>query len=592
MYNGTHLCNEIGMPHVFISPDSPAFSDDLEPITVGSLPIIASFCRKLGIPELIDKHVTSPENISSGEVVMAMIMDTLTGRSPLYKLSGFFQHQDVELLLGRDIELRHFNDNNLGKVLDNIHAVGSSQLFSKISWNACGVYNLDLKHLHYDTTSVNVHGEYAAYGEESEEHVAIVHGHSKDHRPDLKQFLMSCLCVEGSIPLLGAVHSGNKSDKKANNQELSRVASLMKKHGLDPKAHIYIADSAAITEDNLVELNAGLFISRLPATYGAEVKAIDEARANGVWEDVGALNEIPVSQTGKPAKTSSRPPAHYRICESTVTLYDVEYRAVVVHSSAHDKRRLKKLERRLEADRTRFKALEKAEKKPFYSCRKDAENTAKRLCAGKAFNFHQLEYEIVETPLYQSGRPRKGEPRKVCEMRFQLALSLCEDTSRIEEARERSGCFVLLTNVPTEGKEALDGREILVAYKQQYGVEMNFRFLKDPLIVNDTFLKNAERIEALGFILLLSLMVWNIIQLCLRRHIAKTEGNLPGWDNKRTTRPTTFMVLYYFSQIAILRWRNKTRRRCARPFQDIQLEYLHALNLTQRIFIEPLAIRK
>ena len=39
---------------------------------------------------------------------------------------------------------------------------------------------------------------------------------------------------------------------------------------------------------------------------------------------------------------------------------------------------------------------------------------------------------------------------------------------------------------------------------------MNFPFLKDPLIVNDTFLKKAERIEALGFILLLSLMIWNL----------------------------------------------------------------------------------
>lgn len=104
---------------------------------MGPLPIVATFCRQLGIPALVDKHVASPENISSGEVVVAMIMDTLTGRSPLYKVSESFQHQDIELLFGREIELDHFNDNNLGKVLDNIHATGSSQLFSKISWQAC-----------------------------------------------------------------------------------------------------------------------------------------------------------------------------------------------------------------------------------------------------------------------------------------------------------------------------------------------------------------------------------------------------------------------------------------------------------------------
>ena len=48
------------------------------------------------------------------------------------------------------------------------------------------------------------------------------------------------LCVEGAIPLLGATLSGNKADKKANNTELTRVASLMKKHKLDPPTVRYV----------------------------------------------------------------------------------------------------------------------------------------------------------------------------------------------------------------------------------------------------------------------------------------------------------------------------------------------------------------
>lgn len=44
--------------------------------------------------------------------------------------------------------------------------------------------------------------------------------------------------------------------------------------------------------------------------------------------------------------------------------------------------------------------------------------------------------------------------------------------------------------------------EVLAAYKEQHGIERNFAFLKDPLIVNDLFLKRPDRIEALGFILL------------------------------------------------------------------------------------------
>jgi len=55
--------------------------------------------------------------------------------------------------------------------------------------------------------------------------------------------------------------------------------------------------------------------------------------------------------------TANRPAARYRVAEATVTLYDKAYRAVVVHSSAHDKRRQKKIERELAKEKA---ALEKS----------------------------------------------------------------------------------------------------------------------------------------------------------------------------------------------------------------------------------------
>ena len=174
--------------------------NNLESFKVGSLPIIAHFCQGLGITKMVSDCIESPQNISSGQVVVGMIMDTLTGRSPLYHLSENFECQDMELLFGKGLSQKDFNDDNVGKVLDNIHAYGSSQLFSQISYAASQHYDLNLKYQHFDTTSVNVWGDYKAYSESSPQRPAIVHGHSKDHRPDLKQFLYSCLCIEGNIP--------------------------------------------------------------------------------------------------------------------------------------------------------------------------------------------------------------------------------------------------------------------------------------------------------------------------------------------------------------------------------------------------------
>jgi len=310
---------------------------------------------------------------------------------------GSIISQDTGVLFGSDLKPGDFKDNNVGKVLDNIHACGASKPFSQIAWQACQRYDLDQRFLHYDTTSVSVHGDYAAYAEQAEKRIAVTHGHSKDKRPDMKQFMMEALCVKGSVPLLGAVLSGNTSDKKANNAELSRVASHMRKHRLDPRAYVYVADSAMVTEDNLQALEEQFFITRLPANYKAEGEAVEAAIEAGDWRELGILAE-------NPDHSKNRPSARYRIAETVVRLYGRDYRAIVAHSISHDKRRTRKLEKRLAGEK---------------------------------------------------------------------------------------------------------------------GAETNFRFLKDPLIVNDTFLKKPERIEALGFILLLAPMVWNLIQQVLREHLAE-----------------------------------------------------------------------
>jgi hypothetical protein len=75
-----------------------------------------------------------------------------------------------------------------------------------------------------------------------------------------------------------------------------------------------------------------------------------------------------------------------------------------------------------------------------------------------------------------------------------------ERAGAIEQKRAESGCFVLITNRPLEGDDAQNTEDILRTYKAQDGIERNFSFLKDPLIVNNIFLKKPQRIEALGLV--------------------------------------------------------------------------------------------
>jgi transposase len=143
----------------------------------------------------------------------------------------------------------------------------------------------------------------------------------------------------------------------------------------------------------------------------------------------------------------------------------------------------------------------------------------------------------------------------------------------------------MLTNVPKDGKESYDAKDILKAYKDQYGIEQNFSFLKDPVIVNSIFLKSPQRIEVLGLVLLLSLLIWRLIERQMRRYIEIEKRDLPGWKKRRTTRPTTFMLMTNFQRIMIIKIGDK--RQLNKPFTEKQMEYLVSLKVDPNAFIKP-----
>ena len=68
----------------------------------GHLPAAAAYCRRLGLVELVDRLAPSKMELRPGLVVQAMVLDTLSGRSPLYRLEHFLEEKDIEPLLGED----------------------------------------------------------------------------------------------------------------------------------------------------------------------------------------------------------------------------------------------------------------------------------------------------------------------------------------------------------------------------------------------------------------------------------------------------------------------------------------------------------
>jgi transposase len=350
----------------------PSISPEIEVYPVQHLPIIKAYADQLGLVSLINHYVPTEMDVDAGTIVLGLVLDTLSGRSPLYRLEEFFAHQDTELLLGKAIPPHAFTDDTVGRVLDRLYDFGTMRLFTACAIRAVIRFDLARRYVHFDTTSRSVWGAYQ-FAETQDLPFQVTYGYSKDKRPDLKQFILSTLCVDRAVPIWGKLDDGNASDKTLNTTLLSEIAQLMAHHGVQPGAYIYIADAALVTEDNLAALGDTLFITRLPATYSECERVIGEAVARNRWEEVGVLAQTP--------STRHRPGTLYKVAEDVGTLYGKPYRAVVVHSRSHDQRRQQRLGRALPASATTLATTVREAARQEYACLAEAEAAAAQVRA-------------------------------------------------------------------------------------------------------------------------------------------------------------------------------------------------------------------
>jgi Domain of unknown function (DUF4277) len=105
------------------------------------------------------KHYVPTEmDVGAGTVVLGLVLDTLSGRSPLDRLAEFFAHHDTERLLGKALPPQAFPDDTVGRVLDRLYDFGTMRLFTDCAVRAVTRFDLERRYVHFDTTSHSVWG--------------------------------------------------------------------------------------------------------------------------------------------------------------------------------------------------------------------------------------------------------------------------------------------------------------------------------------------------------------------------------------------------------------------------------------------------
>jgi len=510
--------------------------------------LISALYDQLGIGKTIDEMVHWDPvqcRLSPGTRIKALVINIFGRQKPLYRLDEFFENMDIENLFGKGIHREDLTDYNMARALDKLGERGPWEVFSTICLRAIWHEQIELKYLHSDTTSISLYG---LYEDQDGREFIITHGHSKDKRPDLKQFLYGLCVTQDKVPVCADVKSGNTSDKTWNFEFIEKLSET-----LDPQVLqkvIYIADSALVTENNLKRIaeHRLSFISRLPGNFDLEKELKEKA-----WQkesDFQALGRF----------SAKKDAAAYHLQEFREKLHGKDYRFLVVHSTKLDGRKTKTLQKELSQ---REKELQKAIKqleKQLFACEPDAKAALDLFKKQQQDDYFALSGQVLCQEKRKAGRPGNNNlPENV----YCLRLQYTADAAAIQEAKERLSCFVLMTNL----NEEYTAGHILKEYKAQNTVETSFKFLKDPLFVGPIYLKKPGRVEALAYVLLIALLIFGILERRVREAMKHETEPLIIPGKVKTFRPTGKKILESVETVLVMTTDDPYRRAFSKRYK-------------------------
>jgi len=137
-----------------------ALSPAIDVYPVHHLPIAKAYPDQLGLVSLINHYVPTEMEVEAGTVVLALVLDTLRGRSPLSRLAEFCAQQDPALLFGKPVPSQALNDDTAGRVLDRLSDFGPMRLLTACAVRVATRFGLERRYGHFDTTSRSVWGAY------------------------------------------------------------------------------------------------------------------------------------------------------------------------------------------------------------------------------------------------------------------------------------------------------------------------------------------------------------------------------------------------------------------------------------------------
>lgn len=510
---------------------------------LGPLPLINHFIVRMGLDDALVRHVPSDQRcvVSHARALGVLLRSIIVEREPIYRQQETVYDFAAGMFGVAAEETEHLGDDRLGRALDRLFDADRAALLTDVVLAVGQRFALKFNEFHNDSTTISFCGTYrAAWGRKIRGRTApaITYGHSKNHRPDLKQLLfILTMAADGNIPVAFRCRDGNASDSRTHIETWNTLRTVAGRADF-----LYVADSKLCSRENMdhIDRAGGRFVTVLPRNRLEDEQFRKWIQTNTpdwslVWDRPhprhadGPRDRWFVYSAPLP---SAEGWSVIWVWSTLLTLRQEVRRQRNVAAASEE---LTELRKRLAGPRTR---LRRAADIDFH--------VKAILERHHVTRYVKVERTVREDHVYKQARRGRPGPstiyRKLTKRRFDIAWTIEHDA--IAYDHKSDGMYPLITN-----DRSMSPAHVLEAHKGQPMIEKRFEQIKTVHEIAPVLLKNEGRIEALFTLYFLALLVQALIERELRLAMTREKiDELPLYPEQRSCpRPTTEQVLRLFS---------------------------------------------
>ncbi len=543
---------------------------------VGEIPLLKAAATRLGLRSLLARYlpVHGNEKIATVDTLMIMVYNIACGRQPMYELEHWASKLGRRVIPGNGSGHNLFNDDRFGRALDKLYCTDMASLTTETAVQTVRIEDIRLERMHNDSTTVKAYGRIAGI---SRTGFFLARGHSKDHRPDLKQLVYSLtISADGAVPVHYKTYPGNRTDDTTHNETWTSLCRIAQRTDF-----LYVADCKVCTDPqlNYIVSRGGRVITIMPDTWKESKQFKDQLRRH-IKSKRTILRRKVESNDSITETFSCFSGKHYTAKRG--------YRLYWIHSSEKRKRDRQARENSLRTLEQQLAELNSKLNRRKLKTRPQIRSRLKKLlAANEASRF--MRVSIAKTIATQRVQKRRGRPGPntafAVRTKRLFVLHWTRDIIALRKELNVDGIFPLLC---TDKK--FSAKDALKAYKYQPRLEKRFAQYKNVLNAAPLLFKKIERVEAISYLYFLALILQAVIERNVRRQMKKEDiAALPIYPEDRLAHhPTTAKILALFHDIS--HYTIMQRGKPANSFRDnlnvLQKKVLALIDITEKKYWE------